>query len=811
MDHLKPKFRTKWIYYCLFSLISFTSCTFYRKAPKHKPFITITKNPIEIKGGNFPRAEENALKQRLANQWDDSATVVSKSTLFFFTTIIKPPAFDTGYAGISARNMKAYMFHLGYYGAEVTYKADTTGNKVQVHYTVNAGKPTRIDTFNYRLKRQDLQNMAIRSQNESVIQKNNPITKAAVLGEISRLVDTFRNNGYYKFTAAELRMRGDTTIEALTTVTDDPFEQLRILAEAQQQKESPKIRLALVLNPPTDSSRLTKYYINKVFILPDFYPGDAWQDSNVTESNCQDFSIRYRECLFKSSFLGKSLTIKNGDLYRQKEFVNTVNNFSRAGVWKSVNARLWEVPGDTNKVNMVIELLPGRKFASEASVEASYSATSNTTNALGGNLFGLSLTLGLTNRNFNHEAIKWSNSVRGGIELNNNSRSEVSRLVNSQEIGYATSFVLPKLTWPFNTRLINLPPFWKKKPNVFRNGESFINLNLGYNNRLDLFNTQSVNLSYGANFESKKGYKWSIRLPNSDFSYLFNQTDSFRRILDSIPFLKYSYNTAFTLGWTAGFTKSHQFPKHLRSLSRLGVVRFNFEESAFTIAQLPILPQYKKRFVKADFEYKYNVNYYKTALALRGLVGIGIPARTDTTLPFFKQYFAGGSTSMRGWPIRGIGPGNQKQAPYGQNLFNNRTGDLQLELNAEYRYEIARIIPNTLTLRGALFVDIGNIWNMRNARADGLPDSSQFKIANFYRDLGVSAGTGFRIDLNYFIVRLDFGFRFKRPETSEINSGWKAPSVSFNDLIPKLFGRSDENRRWRYENFNFTVGISYPF
>ena len=166
---------------------------------------------------------------------------------------------------------------------------------------------------------------------------------------------------------------------------------------------------------------------------------------------------------------------------------------------------------------------------------------------------------------------------------------------------------------------------------------------------------------------------------------------------------------------------------------------------------------------------------------------------------------------MRGWPIRGIGPGNQKLVPYGQNIFNNRTGDIQLELNAEYRYEIARIIPNTLTLRGALFVDIGNIWNMRSSRADGMTDSSQFKFTNLYRDLGVSAGTGFRIDLNNFIVRLDFGFRFKRPETSEINNGWQAPSVSFNDLIPKLFGRSDENRRWRYENFNFTVGISYPF
>ena len=165
---------------------------------------------------------------------------------------------------------------------------------------------------------------------------------------------------------------------------------------------------------------------------------------------------------------------------------------------------------------------------------------------------------------------------------------------------------------------------------------------------------------------------------------------------------------------------------------------------------------------------------------------------------------------MRGWPIRGIGVGGQPLAPYAsKNLFNDRTGDMQLEGNMEYRYDIARIIPNTLTLRGALFVDAGNIWNTRNSKTDGTTDSTQFKLRNIYKQLGVSAGTGFRLDFNYFVVRFDFGFRFKRPELFYINDGWKAPSLGFDNVLNKIFSPSE--RQWRYENFNFTVGISYPF
>ncbi len=109
-------------------------------------------------------------------------------------------------------------------------------------------------------------------------------------------------------------------------------------------------------------------------------------------------------------------------------------------------------------------------------------------------------------------------------------------------------------------------------------------------------------------------------------------------------------------------------------------------------------------------------------------------------------------------------------------------------------------------LKGALFLDAGNIWNFKNSKADGSRDSAQFKFADLYKQLGVSAGTGFRLDFSYFLIRFDLGFRFKRPDIAK-DDGWQFPSINFNNL----FGKAIENKKWRYENFNFSIGINYPF
>jgi len=129
-----------------------------------------------------------------------------------------------------------------------------------------------------------------------------------------------------------------------------------------------------------------------------------------------------------------------------------------------------------------------------------------------------------------------------------------------------------------------------------------------------------------------------------------------------------------------------------------------------------------------------------------------------------------------------------------------------LEGNAEYRFNVAPLFSNAVLFKMAVFTDVGNIWNFKNTRPDGGYDTTQFKFENLYKQLGVSSGVGFRFDFSYFLLRFDVAFRFKRPDVLE-NDGWQIPDINLRNI----FGSGDDNRLWRYQNFNATIGIDYPF
>ncbi len=795
----------------LLIIILIASCAkpFVRKAPKGAYYLY--QNKIEIgKGGGFSKSEKKTLTQRLYVQLDENAKVKSRQKFVFLKMLKHPSVYDSSYSRISCENIAASLFHIGYYNAKVTFGADTSRKKVSVTYKVESGKPTLIDTISYKLRQNGIILFNQDIKKHTYLKKNSPVTKAAVITEIGRLVDSFRNNGYYKFTASELKIQGDTTIKALTYFTDDPFEQINILAEAQKQRDSPRIKLSVVLNTTSDSSRFNRYYINKICIISDYRQGDEWNDSSLKKVHSKNYDVGFHKQLFKISLFEKNILLKPGQLYRQSEYFNTLTSLNNLGVWQSVDIQFEEIAFPSNLINVIIKLTPSRKFGFETGLELSYSAASNTSNLLSGNLFGLSGSLSLLNRNLAKDAIKMTHNFRGGIELNKNVGLK-GKVINSNEISYNNNTSFPRL-------------ILAAVPNVFigkalkNNGESFINLGTSYNTRLDLFNLQSINSSFGWTGNNKYNWKWVFAPISIGFSNLFNQSDSFRHILNENPFLNYSYNSALYAGMSFSLSKFNSHLNHPRSLSKEQSMKLNLEESGLTWGLLPYFTKYKRRYIKGDFEIKHNIKYAKSTLAFRGFLGIGIPllgSDTNKTLPFFNQYLAGGSNSMRGWPVRGIGPGGRPLVPYesGKTIFNDRTGDMQFEVNAEYRYDIAKIIPNTLTLRGAIFTDIGNIWNINNTKLDGTADSSQFNIKTFYSQLGVTAGTGFRLDFNYFVVRLDLGFRIKRPELFYLKDGWNAPNIGIKDVFNKLFssGDNDEYRKWRYENFNFTIGIGYSF
>ena len=199
------------------------------------------------------------------------------------------------------------------------------------------------------------------------------------------------------------------------------------------------------------------------------------------------------------------------------------------------------------------------------------------------------------------------------------------------------------------------------------------------------------------------------------------------------------------------------------------------------------------QFVRLDIDTRlYHKINKSLTWANRLFAGVGMPYGNSDgyQLPFTKQYFVGGSNSIRAFRPRAIGPGVfTRDTIRNLPLFQDGGGDIKLEVNTELRPKFNKY------LEGALFVDAGNVWTYNSVATFG--PGAQFST-NFYDQIAVGAGAGIRIDLSYFLIRLDLATPLRKPYQTD-GSEW---------VIDKMaFGSPD----WRKQNLVFNIAVGYPF
>ena len=772
-----------------------------KRYPRNQPFVY--NNKFEVKGDSLSSAQKADLKSRVAAQLDDSMVVKVLDRAILQGLIKSPPAFDTLSLNQSVQNIKVLMNNLGYFRAEVnaSYKIDSTRKsqyRVISTFTVNTKKNTLIDSLSYRLPTADLQQLTNDGMKNALLKKGEPYTVEKVSGERNRLISTFRNNGYFKVTPDDIYALVDTINKALLNPNLSDFE--RILLLNQLKNKRPTINVQVLTRPTGDSLKFRRYYIGDITVIPDFnFSGIAFDSLSSKMSKDSTITIRYRRDKYHTSLITNNIFLKKNNLYRDEDYLVTLNNLNQLGPWQVVNITATDTVNSNGLpvINFLITLTPVKRLSFSANLESSYST--NVAAATGnGNIVGFLGNVSLTDRNVAKEGARMTHTVRGGIEFNLSQRG----IQNSRELGYSNSFVTPKL--------IRLVPFLPRKNKILLSRSSSINTNISSLNRVGFFNLASFSIGASYYWKTKPTISKSWKPLYIEYSNLFNESQSFKEARDTNVFLRNSFQTSLVMGMSAGYLYEIPGKKPNRSSS----VKINIEESGLLFGTVKkavnndAFLKNLREYIKADAEYKHLISYKKSAWAFRVFAGAGTPIRGDSGLPFFKQYFAGGPNSMRAWPIRTLGQGGGKFPVYspGANRFNDRVGDVQLEANIEYRYNIAQLITNVMALKGALFMDAGNVWAIKRDKtiANGEDDPKVFNFKNLYRQLAVGLGTGFRLDFNYFILRFDFGFRFKKPDVAE-NNGWQIPSIN----IKNVFGRN--GREWRYNNFNFTFGINYAF
>ena len=771
----------------LVSLLFLASCTVVKDYPAGKPFVYKTTIDIE---GKYTTDERKQLILQLEEQLDDSIRVRGVQKLIgwengpkvLYTLIRKPPVYDTANADKSKIFMQDLLNSLGYYRDSISYNDTVHVNGDQLRTTVNfdvvPGKLFTLDSISFNIGRDSLQSITQQARDtlqqvtaeatkNSLLQKGRAFSIPLLSAERDRLADMYRNNGYLRFANDDLRVLWDTVGIALLRPTFDPIEQAQLFEALQRRRENPVADVEYRLKPNLDTSHLTRYYIGNVTVYPDLTP-DTALFTPVVKQIRNNTIITYQN-LFKLRVILENTYLNRGDLYRQSNYLKTLNRFNSLGAFRLVS--IDPIPrAGTDTVDFILKLTPAEKYIFEGNIEGSQNWGNTGTLFTEGNLIGINL--GLQNRNFARGANLASTNFRYGVGVSS------ARSIQTQQLSLSHIITFPRA----------IPRYKFLRPAVKEQAQTSLVFNANYLDRRDFLALLSINTSWGYKFNWKNKLLF-LRFPNIEYAFLERRKD-LNELIDSNQSYRYIFNDGLVSSAIAGLTISGG------KKDVTNIARFNTELSGLISGLIgsKFLDSNLKRFIKFDADFRQNRKLTpRTSFAWRVFAGAGYAMplfKTDTAnfaLPFFKSYTAGGANSMRAWQLRKLGPGSTTES-FLQNRAPDRFGDLQLELNAEYRFYVTEI--GGIKINSALFTDIGNIWYMRKNEA--FPDG-EFKFNKLLKDLAVGAGTGLRIDFGLFLVRVDFAYKLKDPSPED---------------------PSKQNVFFPYRKLNdaqIQLGVNYPF
>ena len=779
----------------ILSLLQLASCSEERRTsvkdyPANTPFIY--SNKIVVNGASS-KDEKNRLTLELDNYWDDSLKARKEQRVLFWYRIKNPPVFDTINIARSRNYMNAFLNSQGYYYSNIkdSIKIDTTGDQFRVHALMNVspGKNITIDSVDYQLEDSTLQAITMQRMKGRLLKKGDNYSKQIINEELDRLIKIYRNNGYYKFTKEDIYAEVDSSDISLMNITLSPFKQAELIAATTRKRlENPQWDISIKKRPTYDSSKLIQYTVGNIYFYPETKLSDVTDslpmDKSFLEEQYGSVWMCYKLGKFKYSPLKEHTFFAHNETYNEELYFKSMNTLGQVGAWQQVDGKI--VPRDKDTLDFYFFLTPTLKQNFTVDLEGSR----NTGDIGSGNLFGISTNLSYRNRNVWKQAIQSVTNFRTGVELNlnlGNSNSANNQLVQTFNISAGETFAFPRLIQPFNR--------WKGL-RTLDNKRTLLSINASYVDRKNYYKLHSIVGSWG--YEWKKAENTWLFKPFNVELYSLDTLPGLDTLFMKNPFLRNSFNTGNIYSQSLSFVRTYN-----TSNGKNHYLRFGIEETGLLFGAFNKLKDNIYRYIKLEAEYKQTKKYQKTIMAYRAFAGYGYnygsyPGTSSSTLPFFKQFSLGGPYSMRAWGLRQLGLGSSNSYDsISTSSFRDRYGDLAIEGNIEYRFNIATVAG--VKIGSALYSDIGNIWNTKKNPSD---PNSVFSISNLGKDLAIGVGTGVRIDFTYFLIRLDFAYKVKDPVRMG-NDGWMS--------IKKFNWTDVRSNGLEVPNFALQLGIGLPF
>ncbi|WP_118951325.1 translocation and assembly module lipoprotein TamL [Taibaiella helva] len=702
----------------------------------------------------------------------------------------KPSLLDTSMIMRARRNMKDFLRNSGYFYASVSDTIKIKGKKAYVTYKVATGSEYLIDEVSYDIADEGIARLTNKLNEGSLLIKNKAYSNTLAGAERNRLTNVIRNYGYYRFSADNIDFELDTLDKSYFRNLENPFESAINFITLKKKKKKPTLNVKVIIHPTDDSLEFKPFTFKNVIVIPDYVDTNDLRSTTLTEKEVNGLTFRYREQYVRTGILDKKIFIRPGNLYSQADYNQTLRQLNDLGIFQYVRMFIFANRQDSlnRTLNCYILMNKNKKYDFGTNVEVS-----------GGDLYaiGTAANVSVTDKNFLKGANELTTTVSYGIELGQNKNADVPYpkqfYLFSQNIGINFRLTFPKFILPVNQNKFS-------QSSVPR---TVLAAGINSLDRYQYFNLVSVNASYGYIWKESAIKTWSVKPIFVNTLHLRNISDTFQSRIDNIPAIRNSYQETFVEGESVEFMINTEGQHRWR----YAYVKLGGEEAGALLSGVKGIAEALNspfsfshaRYFRLDFDARQYLLRRNSSLAMRFYGGVGIPYGGSTILPYIKQYFVGGAYSIRGWRPRVLGPGSYYDSlrqNSSDNLFIDQAGDIKLEFNAEYRFAMIKLFSGAISLNGAVFTDMGNIWLAR--KDDKLPGAN-FEFKNLYQDIAVSSGAGVRLDLGGFlVVRFDWAIPLKKPYINS-NSGWVLKDIDLGDPD------------WRQKNVNLNIAIGYPF
>lgn len=650
----------------------------------------------------------------------------------------------------SAENMQSWLENNGYF--HCTVQGDTLNKNyfTKAIYKAHISPQYKIKSVSWVSDSSALLKVLESSKRHSVLKVGNPYSLSDIEAERSRLDLRLKTKGYYFFNPDYIMVYADSTVG------------------------NRMVDLFLNVKKITPATAKHSYTINSITIFPNYtllYP--PLDTSKVGMLSFDTLFIQDTVHKFKPELFKQMITYRPGKIYSSKDQNTTLNRLINLGTFKFVKNR-FAVTNDTGKylLNAYYYLTPTKNKSLQAEIDGFTKENS---------YVGSKLSINWKNRNTFRGAEQLSIKAYGSFEV---SFADSLKNTNNYRVGTQASLTFPRFVLPFFSIRENsmYPPRTK-----FSTGyELFIKQN---------FYTKNIfQLQY--EFDWKESINKEHRFSPIAITYqnASNISDSFYAAAKINPAILLNVYSEIILGSFYYYTFTTINPTAKNQLYfKVGIdIAGNIAgliSGAKNVREKTIFNAPFAQYMKFDAQviHKKKVTD-KTDWVNQFQVGIGLPYNNSLMLPFSKQYIIGGSSSMRGFPLRTLGPGSHLPNTNNISFLQSIGGDFKLLLNSELRF------PLVGSLSGALFVDAGNVWTK-----DTILFGSAGQIKkNFYKEIAVSSGFGIRLDVSVLLIRLDLGIPLRKPYLPD-NQRWVMNQIAFGDKM------------WRRENMILNIAIGYPF